>query len=141
MVQIKNHFKSENPAKSGIFNWHMLLVLLGMFSANASFAQALAKTKTNKFDFGTVVKGEVLEFNYTVFNIGKSPLLIQPYEPDCSCTSVILSEKPVLPGDSTVIKIKFNTGIVYERQDRVVKLNSNGGSIKLRFKGFVKKNN
>lgn len=107
--------------------------------ATSIHSQAIAKVDTAKKSFDKVKKGAMLEFKYTITNIGKEPLILQNYEVQCSCTSVSFDEKPVPPGKSTVVTVKFDTKTVYERQDRVVRIQSNnkGGDIKLRFKGYV----
>jgi hypothetical protein len=102
-------------------------------------AQAIAKVDTVKKSFDRVKKGVVVEFNYTITNVGKEPLLLQDYDVQCSCTSVSFDKRPITPGNSTIVTVKFDTKTVYEKQDRVVKIISNnkGGDIKLRFKGYV----
>lgn len=119
------------------FNCVFILLILCAFIQ----AQAIIKIDDAKQSFGTVKKGEVVELNYTLTNIGNEPLLIQKYEVQCSCTSVIFDDKPIPPGKSTIVKVKFDTKTVYERQDRIVYLTSNNknGDVKLRFKGFVKR--
>jgi hypothetical protein len=141
-MALSSHRSFKNPAFGGIFYLRAILIMLlmsvGLKNVNA---QAKAIAREPKRDFGKVKKGELLEFEYWIVNTGNQPLLIQPYEAECSCTKVEIPQKPVLPADSSVVKIKFNTGIVYDRQDRLVKLSSNGGVIKLRFKGFVNRVN
>lgn len=140
MVLSKNNI-SENPANRGIFYLKAFLWIVLLSGIHSVNAQAKAYVNEPKREFGKVKKGEQLEFVYPVLNKGTQPLLIQPYEADCSCTTVEVPQKPILPGDSAMVKIKFNTGMVYDRQDRVVKLTTNGGMIKLRFKGFVQRVN
>lgn len=112
-----------------------------MFLVFYTNGQAIAKVDDPKQSFGTVTKGDLVELKYIITNTGNEPLLIQKFEVQCTCTSVIFDEKPVLPGNSTIVTVKFDTKTVYDRQDRIVSLISNvkGGVIKLRFKGFVKR--
>lgn len=132
----------KDPAACGIFCLRRLtsLVLL-MFLVFYTNGQAIAKVDDPKQSFGTVTKGDLVELKYIITNTGNEPLLIQKFEVQCTCTSVIFDEKPVLPGNSTTVTVKFDTKTVYDRQDRIVSLISNvkGGVIKLRFKGFVKR--
>lgn len=134
----------DPPHKNGrIFCLNKLIYLfLFMIMGVIANAQAIIKIDDAKQSFGTVKKGEVVELNYTLTNIGNEPLLIQKYEVQCSCTSVVFDDKPIPPGKSTIVKVKFDTKTVYERQDRIVYLSSNNknGDVKLRFKGFVKRN-
>lgn len=116
----------------------VILVLL----VNSSFSQT-AEVKINdaKQSFTTVTQGTVVKLNYVVTNIGTAPLLLKDFEVECSCTSAEFDDKPVLPGKSTTIVVKFDTKSAYERQDRVVYINCNtkDGYIKLRFKGNILK--
>ena len=66
----------------------------------------------------------MVKLNYVVTNIGTVPLLLKDFEVECSCTTAEFDDKPVLPGKSTTIVVKFDT---------------KDGYIKLRFKGNVLK--
>lgn len=140
MEPINNPNSFKNPASSGIFNLPILLLVI-LFSFNTAKAQAIAKVDDAKKNFGMVKKGEVIDMNYTITNVGTEPLIIQKTEVECSCTTVTFDDKPVLPGQSTIINVKFDTKSVYDRQDRIVKVFSNNkkGEFNLRFKGFVQK--
>ncbi len=141
-VDNNSFIHTKDPATSGIFYLPRIVsVLVLMLFAFSIRAQAVAKVEDAKQSFGIVTKGEVVELKYVITNAGNEPLLIQKFEVQCSCTSVIFDEKPVLPGNSTTVTVKFDTKTVYDRQDRIVTLTSNvkGGEIKLRFKGFVKR--
>jgi len=59
-------------------------------------------------DFGTVVKGEVLEWTYSVKNIGSADLVITDARPSCGCT-VAQFDKVVKPGESGKIHAKLET--------------------------------
>jgi hypothetical protein len=141
----KQDFHKRNPLDriEGIFclNKTIAVVLL-MFLCHFSFSQtAEVKIDDAKQSFTTVPQGTVVELNYVVTNIGAVPLLLKDFEVECSCTTAEFDNKPVLPGKSTTIVVKFDTKSAYERQDRVVYVNCNtkDGFIKLRFKGNVLK--
>lgn len=61
------------------------------------------------FDAGMVVKGEVIKAKFTVKNTGKAPLVISEVRPSCSCTVAEKPDKPIEPGESTVIVAKVET--------------------------------
>ncbi|MBK7311430.1 MAG: DUF1573 domain-containing protein [Sphingobacteriaceae bacterium] len=137
------HIKNPLDHIEGIFclNKTIAFVLL-MVLANFSFSQtAEVKVDDAKQSFTTVPQGTVVKLNYVVTNIGTVPLLLKDFEVECSCTTAEFDDKPVLPGKSTTIVVKFDTKSAYERQDRVVYINCNtkDGYIKLRFKGNVLK--
>lgn len=139
-----NQILKDPPSNFGRIFCFRQFIALTLFICMGAFvnAQAIVKVDDAKQSFGTVKKGDMVELSYTLTNIGNEPLLIQKYEVQCSCTSVEFDTKPIVPGRSTIVKVKFDTKTVYERQDRIVYLISNNknGDVKLRFKGFVKRN-
>ena len=59
-------------------------------------------------DFGDVKrKGGDLIKEFRFVNKGDAPLVIKKITKSCSCMSVTYSRKPVLPGESSVIKSKY----------------------------------
>ncbi len=60
-------------------------------------------------DYGTIDKGAdgVREFKFT--NSGKSPLIISNARGSCGCTVPTWPKEPIKPGESGVIKVKYDT--------------------------------
>ena len=59
-------------------------------------------------DFGDVPrKGGDLTKEFRFSNKGDAPLVIKKITKSCSCISVSYSRKPVLPGEKSVIKVKY----------------------------------
>lgn len=137
------HKKNPLDRIERIFCLNKIIVfILLMFLANSSFSQTTeVKVDDAKQSFTTVPQGTVVKLNYVITNIGTVPLLLKDFEVECSCTTAEFDDRPVLPGKSTTIVVKFDTKSAYERQDRVVYINCNtkDGYIKLRFKGNVLK--
>lgn len=117
-----------------------LFLTLALVSGNI-FSQAKIQFSDTKKNFGFVKKGELVELEYPFKNIGNEPLIISTPKVECSCTTVEIPEKPITPGSTGIIKVKFNTATVYDRQDRTVEIPSNAqnGSVKIRYKGVVKR--
>lgn len=96
-----------------------------------------------EFDFGTVTDGEIIETVFILTNTGKSPLVITDAQTTCGCTVPSWpKDKPIAPGESTEIKVKFNTaGKGGGRQVKDVTLFTNTavGREILRIKGIVNK--
>jgi hypothetical protein len=68
------------------------------------------KFDKTEYDFGTVIDGAVIETTFTLTNVGKSPLVITDAKTTCGCTVPTWpKDKPVMPGESTEIKVKFDT--------------------------------
>ncbi len=61
------------------------------------------------FNFGKVVDGEIVEYNYRFKNTGSKPLVITHASASCGCTVPEKPEQPILPGETGFIKVKFNS--------------------------------
>ena len=61
------------------------------------------------FQAGTVMKGERIKATFKVINTGAYPLVFGEIKPSCSCTVVDKPEKPIPPGESTIIRAEINT--------------------------------
>jgi hypothetical protein len=96
-----------------------------------------------EFDFGTVTDGDIIETTFILTNTGKSPLIITDAKTTCGCTVPTWpKDKPIAPGESTEIAVKFNTnGKGGGRQVKDVTLftNTATGREILRIKGIVNK--
>ena len=60
-------------------------------------------------DYGTINKGEdgIREFIFR--NSGNAPLIISNVKSTCGCTIPKKPEKPILPGESDKIQVKYDT--------------------------------
>ena len=60
-------------------------------------------------DYGTIDQGAdgVREFKFT--NNGKEPLIISNARGSCGCTVPTWPKEPIKPGESSVIKVKYDT--------------------------------
>ncbi len=61
-----------------------------------------------EWDFGVIDEGEVLSHKFKFVNIGTDTLKVSARS-TCSCTSTLLSDKIILPGDVGEISPEFNT--------------------------------
>ncbi|TSE06454.1 MULTISPECIES: DUF1573 domain-containing protein [Aquimarina] len=71
--------------------------------------KAQIKFKSEVVDYGEIAKGSdgVRQFEFT--NTGKSPLIISRVYSSCGCTIPKKPEKPIAPGESGVIEVKYDT--------------------------------
>jgi hypothetical protein len=108
---------------------------------HCGLSQGELKFSEVKKNFGFIKKGELVILNFKFINSGNMPVLISEARAECSCTSVEYPREPILPGQSSVIVVKFDTKSTYDRQDRIVEIQSNAkkSNQKLRFKGVVLK--
>lgn len=61
------------------------------------------------YNFGDVPEGEQVTHDFTFTNNGKTPLLISAATGSCGCTVADYPQEPVMPGESDVIKVLFNS--------------------------------
>ncbi len=96
--------------------------------------------ETEVVDYGTVEKGAdgTREFRFT--NNGKEPLIITNAKGSCGCTVPSWPREPIAPGESGVIKVKYDTQRV-GNINKSVTVNTNASTpVKvLRIKGKVVK--
>lgn len=65
--------------------------------------------ETEVIDYGTIEQGAdgVREFKFT--NTGNEPLIISNARGSCGCTVPTWPKEPIKPGESSVIKVKYDT--------------------------------
>lgn len=100
--------------KKALFTLSLLLV--AAFSMNTVSAQEL-KTESGAqiefekdvHDYGTIKQfgNGVYEFKFT--NTGNEPLTISNAKGSCGCTVPEWPREPIAPGESNVIKVKYDT--------------------------------
>jgi hypothetical protein len=77
------------------------------------------------YDFGTITEGEKVEYSYRFKNTGTNPLIIFNTSASCGCTVPEKPEKPVLPGETGIIKVVFNSAGKKEHQSKDINVNAN----------------
>lgn len=77
------------------------------------------------FNFGKVVDGEKIEYNYRFVNTGNKPLVIISATASCGCTVPQKPEKPVAPGTTGFIKVVFDSKGRVGSAHKTVYVNSN----------------
>ena len=92
--------------------------LLFLFSCAVVFNLTYAQTETpvteeislkeTDFDFGQIPQGKPVYHNFVVTNTGKEPLVILNVQTSCGCTTPEWKKEPVMPGETTDIKIGYN---------------------------------
>ena len=95
-----------------LFSVFCALILVQTFSAQE------IKFKELKQNFGFVHEGEIVSMQFEFQNIGDQPLIISDYKVECGCTVMEKPLKPILPKETSFLKITFDTHNKYDRQDR-----------------------
>jgi len=89
-------------------------------------------------DYGTIVQGAdgTSEFKFT--NTGKEPLILSKPVSSCGCTVPTWPKEPIMPGNSNVIKVTYNTNSIGPINKKVtVYSNGKTGKVQLSITGRV----
>ena len=94
-------------------------------------------------DYGTVNKGDNGVRKFVFKNTGNAPLIISNVKSTCGCTIPKKPEKPILPGESEKIQVKYDTKRVgFIRKSITVTSNAaSSPTTILKIKGQVVENN
>lgn len=88
-----------------------LSVLILSFSFNLSQCYAVEEKAGDSYawDFGRVKEGQVLKHNFILKNEFKTALNIKDVNTSCGCMVSKVKKKTLLPGEDTLIEVRFNT--------------------------------
>ena len=119
------------------FYWMGAIFFIGFlgFSQNKKAVITFDKTV---IDYGTIDKGAngVRDFVFT--NTGDAPLIISNVKSTCGCTIPKKPEKPILPGESDKIQVKYDTKRVgFIRKSISVTSNASNPNVILKITGQV----
>ncbi len=100
------------------------------------------KFENTEHDFKSVKSGQVVSYEFIFKNEGKSPLVIRKVKTGCGCTASTPPTESVKPGESSNIKVSFNTRNRSGRQAQYIDVFCNDPQqpeIKLKIGGLVEK--
>ncbi|HAV25569.1 MAG TPA: DUF1573 domain-containing protein [Bacteroidetes bacterium] len=93
------------------------------------------------WDFGTITEGERVEHTFKFTNVGNSDLVVSSATASCGCTIPSPPKEPIAPGESSEIKVEFNSAGKSDivTKDITILANTNPVKTMLQIKVFVKK--
>jgi hypothetical protein len=72
--------------------------------------EILASSRTDTLiEMGTIREGEVVRYAAAVRNAGTEPLVIKSVATSCGCTAVDYEKRPIPPGETGRLTIKFDS--------------------------------
>mgnify|MGYP001186565262 FL=1 len=125
---------------------NILALFIAFFSLTLAHSQEkkpeISFEKT-VIDYGTVNKGDNGVREFVFRNSGNAPLIISNVKSTCGCTIPKKPEKPILPGESEKIQVKYDTKRVgFIRKSITVTSNAaSSPTTILKIKGQVVENN
>jgi len=103
-------------------------ILFVLFLAQVTFGQATGPQiacPENMFSFGDIEEGEVVSHEFKIFNSGDEDLVINKVRASCGCTAAAPEKDVLKSGESTIIKVTFNSARRSGRQKKYVYVFSN----------------
>jgi len=102
------HQKTAKEGEFSVKDVHIPQTAEGL-SAKDAGKMPVISFETKTYDFGDVVEGERLTYNFKFKNTGKSNLIIYSSEATCGCTTSQPPKAPVRPGESGEITVTFDS--------------------------------
>jgi hypothetical protein len=89
----------------------LLFILIGLSFSQCNYAQNSPKIFTPKADhsFGEILEGQLVTHEYEIKNIGNAELKIDKVRASCGCTAAQPASNSLKPGESTKIKVEFDS--------------------------------
>ena len=127
--------------KKVIYLLGIMILMAGAAKAQDENVQTGAEIEFEKVvhDYGDVPYNGNGECEFRFTNTGDAPLLIQKPKSSCGCTIPSWPDKPILPGESEVIKVTYRTNRT-GNFNKTITVTSNAiknSTVVLRIKGRV----
>lgn len=142
-IQLSSALLNKRSSMQAKIALTLNIILIGI-TANAqsvsikSLNQAKIEFETEIVDYGTITQNAdgIREFKFK--NVGNAPLIISEAKKSCGCTVPTWSKEPIKPGESSHIKVKYDTKRLGTINKSVTLIsNAERNNIVLRIKGKV----
>jgi len=100
----------------------LLIMFVGIFSISINgqtkeeikkdFTGPVFEFENEVIDYGDILKNSDGNRVFKFKNVGKSPLIISSIKSSCGCTVPSKPDKPIMPGETAEIKVKYATNRV-----------------------------
>ncbi|HZW37966.1 MAG TPA: DUF1573 domain-containing protein [Ignavibacteriaceae bacterium] len=93
-----------------------------------SLAQLVApkiSIQQGEFNFGDIQEGTIASHSFIITNTGGDLLKIKDVRPSCGCTAAAPDKKELAPGESTKIKVEFNSDGRMGQQEKTISIITN----------------
>jgi len=79
---------------------------------NTKSSQGIFKFETETIDYGTIKQNSDGNRTFIFTNTGKKPIIISNVKTSCGCTVANKPNKPIMPGETAKIGVKYATNRV-----------------------------
>ncbi|HNL37739.1 MAG TPA: DUF1573 domain-containing protein [Saprospiraceae bacterium] len=88
----------------------LAFVVAGSFALNAQTTTGPVMTfQQTTIDYGTIEKGSEPLRKFSFTNTGNEPLIIKSAKGSCGCTVPTYPKEPIMPGETNVIEVRYDT--------------------------------
>lgn len=88
----------------------LAFVVAGSFALNAQTTSGPVMTfQQTTIDYGTIEKGSEPLRKFSFTNTGNEPLVIKSAKGSCGCTVPTYPKEPIMPGETNVIEVRYDT--------------------------------
>ena len=81
--------------------------------------------KEKSYDYGIIKQGEMVHKDYSFTNTGKHDLIIHKTKASCGCTASKTDKTTIAPGETSMIKVDFNSSGKHGKQSKTVTVITN----------------
>jgi hypothetical protein len=74
-----------------------------------TWAQGEMRFEVETYDFGTIVEGNIAEYDFVFSNVGNAPVIISNVNASCGCTTPYYTKDPIMPKSRGSIKASYNS--------------------------------
>lgn len=115
-----------------------IIFLMAANMANAQNTGAIIKFDNTEHDYGTIYQNADGSCMFNFSNIGDEPLILSQARSTCGCTVPKWPKEPILPGQSGVINVTYDTKRVGTINKQITVLsNATESTVILNIKGSV----
>jgi len=101
-----------------------VLVLAASVLCLAQAPQPRLVVAETHHDFGTLAPASEAAHRFKLVNQGSADLHISQVKPSCGCTSSVVGQKTLTPGDSTEVEVTFHTAGILGHAQKTVEVQS-----------------
>ncbi len=120
---------------------NLIILLTSLtYMACAQVVGPKASSQQMDYDFGNIEQGKLATHNFILVNNGGDSLKIFDVHASCGCTAAKPDKNSLAPGESTNIKVEFNSTGKVGKQEKYVYVKTNDPSnpeLKFKFIGNV----
>jgi len=103
----------------------LTFMITGTFLAQAQNNSPVITAKSNLYDFGTIVEGELVKYNFEIQNSGFTELKIDRVNASCGCTAAKPEKSVLQPNEKTLTNVEFNSQGKIGPQEKYIYVFSN----------------